>query len=117
MNISPDDIMGPNDYTLSRSKAIQYLNDNYGEGLVGDNIAGKVVTIGYKDDPKDVYAFDYSINKKSWYFLGSIGQGGSSEEIADIGATNFFGDISLSLEDEVVQSLPNGCTWFITEEI
>ena len=40
-----------------------------------------------------------------------------SEEIADIGATNFFGDISLSLEDEVVQSLPNGCTWFMTEEI
>ena len=115
MNISPDDILGPNDYTLSRSKAIQYLNDNYGEGLIGDNIAGKVVTIGYKDDPKDVYAFDY--NKKSWYFLGSIGQGGSSTEIADIGATNFFGDISLSLEDEVVQSLPNGCTWFVTEEI
>ena len=117
MNISPDDIMGPNDYTLSRSKAIQYLNDNYGEGLIGDNIAGKVVTIGYKDDPKDVYAFDYNINRKSWYFLGSIGQGGGSEEIADIGATNFFGDISLSLEDEVVQSLPNGCTWFVTEEI
>lgn len=115
MNISPDDILGPNDYTLSRSKAIQYLNDNYGEGLIGDNIAGKVVTIGYKDDPKDVYAFDY--NKKSWYFLGSIGQGGGREEIADIGATNFFGDISLSLEDEVVQSLPNGCTWFVTEEI
>ena len=66
---------------------------------------------------KKEYAFDYSINKKSWYFLGSIGQGGGSKEIADIGATNFFGDISLSLEDEVVQSLPNGCTWFITEEI
>ena len=117
MNISPDDILGPNDYTLTRSKAIQYLNNNYGEGLIGDNIAGKVVTIGYTDDPKDIYAFDYSVNKKSWYFLGSIGQGGDSGTITNIGATNFFGDISLSLEDEVVQSLPNGCTWFVTEEI
>ena len=121
MNISPDDILGPNDYTLKRSKAIQFLNTNYADGLTGDNIAGKTVTIGYKEDPKDLYAFDY--NKKSWYFLGSFGQnkgsGGSdsSGDITNMGATNFFGDISLSLNSEVVQSLPNGCTWFITEEM
>lgn len=118
VNFTPDEILKPNDYNLSRTEVIDFLTEKYPNGLTGDNIAGKVVTIGYAEDIKDIYAFDY-VNTK-WYFLGSVdgSKSSSSEEgITNLGATNFFGDKSLSFDDDIVKNLPNGCTWFVTEEM
>lgn len=47
---------------------INKLNDDYPNGLTGDNLEGKLVSVGTSDADKLFYAFDYA--NESWYYLG-----------------------------------------------
>lgn len=72
LNLSQTDI---EDDISSLDGAIEYLNKTYPNGLVEEGMIGKVVTIGYEDRTKLMYAFDYrKINDhyKGWYYLGSL---------------------------------------------
>ncbi len=63
------------DFTTKES-TIKYLNETYKEGLIGDNLTGKVVTVGYEDKSKLFYAFNYNKKEdgsyKGWYYLGCL---------------------------------------------
>lgn len=109
-NISPTIILKQTGGTLTQSKIINYLNTTYPTGLLGDNLKGKLVTVGYNFENKSFYAFDYEAN--SWYFLSD---NTSSSEMVNLNDTNFIGPITT--ETEILKQLPNGCTWFITQEI
>ena len=110
-NILPSDILGADGGSLTQSRVINYLNEIYPQGLIGDNLQGKLVTVGYNTDNKTFYAFDYSAN--TWYFLSDSTFGSSS--VSDLGNTNYIGPLDTS--EDILESLPNGCTWFITQEV
>lgn len=88
-------------------KSIEYLNNEFPNGLTGD-LKGKVVTIGTNtESPKDFYAFDYSKENneyKKWYYLGRI------ERINSIIASKTDEDVEAKKE-----SLSIGGIWFILE--
>lgn len=92
------------------SGAVTYLNNQYPSGLIGENLAGKIVTVGTNDDDKMFYAFDYTKtggNYKGWYYLG---------QLASIASTSVVG----KEDDQSIQTLldelpPNGL-WLIVEE-
>lgn len=111
-NISPSVILGTTGgNVLTQSKIISYLNTTYPTGLLGDNLAGKLVTVGYDSENKSFYAFDYDVN--SWYFISDTTS--TSSETSNLSDTNFIGPITT--DPEILEQLPNGCTWFITQEI
>ena len=60
---------------------------------MGDNLKGKLVTVGYNFENKSFYAFDYEAN--SWYFLSD---NTSSSEMVNLNDTNFIGPITTETE-------------------
>lgn len=110
-NILPSEILGAEGGSLTQSKTINYLNEIYPQGLIGDNLQGKLVTVGYNTENKSFYAFDYSAN--TWYFLSDSTSGSSS--VSNLSNTNYIGPLNTSAD--ILESLPNGCTWFITQEV
>lgn len=85
--------------------AINYLNNNYPNGLTNPNVRGKIITIGGTLYDKKFYAFDY--NKNVWYYLGSLT---SENNFFMITATD-----NPNLSD-IKNKLDYGGIWFILEE-
>lgn len=83
--------------------SISFLNATYPNGLTGNNLEGKIITIGNTYDEKYFFAFDYS--KTTWYFLMSSSNVKQANLIAPYtteGAT-------------AAEQLPVGGIWFIEE--
>ena len=110
-NILPSEILGTDGGSLTQSKTINYLNRMYPQGLIGDNLQGKLVTVGYNTENKSFYAFDYSAN--TWYFLSDSTS--SSSNVSNLSDTNYIGPLNTSAD--ILEQLPNGCTWFVTQEV
>lgn len=64
-NINPDEVS----QVSTVAGTITYLNSTYPNGLTGDGLEGKVITVD-SGDKKIFYAFDY--DKKQWYRIGTI---------------------------------------------
>lgn len=90
--------------------ALSYLNETYPNGLSGESLTGKIITVGADKDSKLFYAFDYSKDTNGqymgWYYLGSLQTGGSA----------VAGKASDSLTQSLVDQLPSYGIWFIVEE-
>lgn len=90
--------------------AISYLNATYPNGLEGDNLTGKIVTVGNAEDGKLFFAFDYGKdsngNYLGWYYIGGLETGGSV----------VAGKVSDSVTQSLVDQLPSNGIWFIVEE-
>ena len=91
----------------SNAKIIEYLTQEYPNGITEGYAAGKIVTIGAENDNKKFFAFDYQNNK--WFYLGDV-NGISDYRSVVAGKENDEGTI------EVANSLPTGSLWFIIEE-
>ena len=94
----------------SISNTIAYLTQEYPNGLIGEQLDGKIVTVGSQTGDKEFYGFDYSKTNGTyhgWYFLGKL----STEVVSSIvGKEN---DASLT---ESLNALPINGIWFIQEE-
>lgn len=90
---------------------IAFLNEEYPNGLTGEQLEGKTVSVGDSDSNKDLYAFDYTAvdgTYKGWYYLGKL----SIENVTSIvGKEN---DTSLL---PLLENLPANGIWFIQEEV
>lgn len=95
------------------SGTIDALNTMHPEGLIGENLQGRVITVGESEIEKYIYAFDYSLNAegqyKGWYYLGTIdGMSGNNTCIL-VGAE---GDAEIEAR---ASALPVNGAWFIVE--
>lgn len=90
--------------SFSITETINFLNTNHPNGLTGEGLEGKVITVGNSNANKHFFAFNYE--SKSWYYLGTIGQSGITNLVAPYTSDNY--DIALSL--------PEGGIWFIGED-
>ena len=93
------------------NEAISYLNTNYPNGLVGEFLKDKIVTVGNDDENKYFFGFNYDYDYsgetpvfKGWYSIG---------QLAPSDAT-----VSVALKKSNPPStLPNGSLWFIVEDL
>ena len=76
LNLTSSDIEEAEVDISDISAIVAYLNELYPDGLEGDNLTGKIITIGDSEDNKTFYAFDYTLdsdgNYKGWYYLGTL---------------------------------------------
>lgn len=91
--------------TFSIPTTIEFLNTEYPNGLTGDGLEGKIITVGNYDDNKAFFAFDYE--DKTWYFLQ-----------ADVSESSVSNLVSVYSDENylLAEELPNGGFWFIEEE-
>lgn len=89
--------------SFSVGNTISFLNTEYPSGLTGDNLNGKIVTVGNEGENKYFFAFDYV--KGTWYFLSSIGNTSLTNLVAPYTPDNIL----------VAETLPIGGIWFIEE--
>ena len=98
----------------SIEETIQYLNDTYPNGLKGrdgtrgDDLTGKIVTVGLDEHGKLFYGFDYSLlndKYKGWYYLGTLQ--------LDIGHIITVGE---ETESEKYEKLEPDGVWFRVED-
>ena len=105
MNIS----LEKNPNLVDQSLAISYLNSNYSMGLTGE-MTGKLVSIGYENKNKDLYAFNYNkiMGKyKGWYYLGTVG--------LDEGSFTVISENTMINEKQAIKELKTSGIWFIEE--
>lgn len=93
--------------TTSIDVAIAALNDNYPNGLTGED-KGKVVTAGKADQNKNFFAFDYNGNK--WYYLGTFG-------VSDFKDAFLIAERDALDIEERKDNIKVGGVWYILEEI
>ena len=97
-----------------QSAAINFFNSEYPNGLNGDNLTGKVISVTIESENTSLlYAFDYSTDEttsryKGWYCLGDISGGNNSGAIA--------GKESDTNIQDLAARLPENSLWFIIEE-
>ncbi len=85
--------------------AIEYLNNNYPDGLTDIKYYGKIVTIGDASENKKFYAYDYDTYK--WYYLGSFNNDDSTWIL--------IAEESAPLLDTLKSKVMVGGAWFIVE--
>lgn len=105
-NLVPSEISSSSS-SITKETIITYLNQIYPQGLQGENLKGKLISVGYINDQKQLYAFDYDANE--WYYLSDSGNQ------IDLTTTSFIG--KTNTDSSILNDLPNGCIWFVTEEI
>lgn len=79
------------------SSIITYLNKTYSDGYSG----GKIMTFGEDEKSKKLFAYDY--DNKTWYYLGSIGEGSGGSAS---GAALIFPDSSGNYDEADYDELP-----------
>lgn len=66
----------PEGYDFSNHDGvIKYLKEKYPEGLTDPDTVGKIVTVGFANNSKLFYAFDYTKSDgvyEGWYYLGNL---------------------------------------------
>lgn len=90
---------------IGEKTILEYLSITYPNGLIAENMVGKMVTYGEEENSKDFYAFDYNANH--WYFVGRI-------EV--IISNNMIGKADDSDIETKKNELAVGGVWFIAEE-
>lgn len=92
------------------SATISYLNTQYPNGLTGENLSGKIVTVGSHDDDKKFYAFDYTKTNNTyngWFYLG---------QLSNVAATSVVGKEGDTSIQSALDALPTNGLWFVLEE-
>lgn len=92
----------------TQENAIEYLKENFPNGLEGNSLTGKIVTIGSADGNKDFYAFNYTKKEDGyvgWYYLGSF-----SNQLIAVGEADENGS------NPQANELVTGGIWFLVEE-
>ena len=85
---------------------VTYLNQTYPDGLIGEHLAGKIITVGQPDGDKYFYGFDYNYissvenTYKGWYYLGTFSNSSAV----------------LSLQDEIPSGIQEDTLCFIIED-
>ena len=92
---------------------VDKLNEMHPDGLVGEGLQGRVITVGSSELEKSIYAFDYSLDEnkqyRGWYYLGTIdGMSGTNTGI-------LVGREGDAETEAYAHALPIHGAWFIVE--
>lgn len=101
--------------TPTRAQIISYLNTVYPNGLTGEQLEEKLVSVGNENEEKEVYGFDYTTAEGTyagWYYVGRF-----SRVIESVQTSIYFGedDGTAARSEEVLNMLNLGGIWFVTE--
>lgn len=87
------------------------LNLLYPNGLTGDDLKGKIISVGDAEDTKMMFAFDYGkVNGKykGWYYLGAI----NKTSAIKIKMCVIAGNIDNEETEKKAKTMPVGTIWF-----
>ena len=93
------------DIPVESGGVINYLNSEYPNGLLSDNLRGKLIVVSSLNNAELFYGFDYDNN--TWFYAGQLGEVDPTEFILvgknDVDNLNVF------------DTMPVGSIWFVEE--